>query len=387
MSISPNMNLVLPTVGVTPGPQYATNLNASLTIIDQHDHTSGNGVPIPSAGININADLGFNSYNAVDMRTSRYTSQIAPLADPLDIICVYAVAGDLYFNDGVGNQVRITQSGGVAGSPGSIANLVSPASASYLTLSGTFVWESDANVPALMDNGSVIVREPVANGNGATIKVAAGLAGNYNLILPQLPASQKIMTLDASGNLSAPYDVDGSSIVISSNLLTVGPTGITTSMIAAGAVTEPKLANASVSTRTFVAGAITTTAIDNGAVTPQKRSTAIQAQSSFNTATTSASGQISLAATGRPIVINLSITGPNVQQIGSSGALTLALYRGNVLFLTLWEVGGTTTTNYAGFTFIDDNPGTGTTLYDLRTNTGSVSPAAGALFRLSAWEL
>ena len=43
---SPNMGLTIPTPTVTPGPQYATNIAGDLTIIDQHNHSTGNGAPI-----------------------------------------------------------------------------------------------------------------------------------------------------------------------------------------------------------------------------------------------------------------------------------------------------------------------------------------------------
>ena len=59
-----NMNLTLPTVSITVGPEWATLLNAALTDIDAHDHTSGKGVKITPAGLNINADLELNG-NAI----------------------------------------------------------------------------------------------------------------------------------------------------------------------------------------------------------------------------------------------------------------------------------------------------------------------------------
>ena len=54
------LNLTLPTVTVTLGPTWATQINAAFEVIDEHDHTSGKGVQIPTAGLNINDDLDFN---------------------------------------------------------------------------------------------------------------------------------------------------------------------------------------------------------------------------------------------------------------------------------------------------------------------------------------
>lgn len=219
-SISPNMNLILPGVGQTLGPQYATDLNNSLTLVDQHNHTAGYGVPIPSSGLNINADLSINNNNLIDIKSLRMLPQ-SILAGPSDLDCLFVNGVDLYYNDGVGNHVRITQAGGVAGSPGSISNLTSPASATYVAGTQTFVWQSAANTSANMDNASVILRNLVANSFGLTLNPPNAMAADYNLTLPTLPASQKIMTLDASGNMAAPYTVDNVTVEIVANQIKV----------------------------------------------------------------------------------------------------------------------------------------------------------------------
>ena len=78
-TISPNMGLPVPVVGTDPGPDWANNINACLSVIDQHNHTSGQGVPIPSAGLNINSDLPFNNNNGISYRSVRFFSQGAPI--------------------------------------------------------------------------------------------------------------------------------------------------------------------------------------------------------------------------------------------------------------------------------------------------------------------
>lgn len=239
---SPNMNLPIPVVGVDPSPQWAQDVNSSLTIIDGHNHTAGYGVPIPPAGLNINADLTFNAQNATNLRSARFFPQLSPLSGPTDIGCLYESGVDLYFNDGSGNQIRITQSGGLAGVSGSIANLTSPASATYVALSQTFVWQSAANTPANMDNASVILRNLVANSKGLTLNPPNAMGSDYSITLPSLPAAQQIMTLDNSGNMAAPYTVDGTTIAIAANVIGVPAAGIGTTQLADGSVTNPKLA-------------------------------------------------------------------------------------------------------------------------------------------------
>ncbi len=229
--ISPNMNLPVPTVGSTAGPQYSSDIDACLSLIDSHNHTSGNGVQIPTDGLNINADLSFGDNDAIDMRSVRFTPEVAALAGASDLACVYVVDQDLYYNDAGGNAVRITQNGAVAGTPGSIANLVSPASAAYVALSSKFVWQSDVNTAADMDFGSAILRNAGAASFGMTVSPPT-LSADTSITLPARPASTKIMAMDSSGVITAPYTVDGSTIAIATNVIGVPNGAISTNQIA-----------------------------------------------------------------------------------------------------------------------------------------------------------
>lgn len=225
---SANMSLPVPVVGVDPGPQYASDINACFTILDAHDHSAGNGVQITPAGLNINADLLFNTNNLTLVKSVNFTPQSAVLVGASDLGCLYEVGVDLYYNDGSGNNVRITKSGGVAGSPGSIANLTSPASATYVSANQTFVWQSAASTPANLDGGSFIFRKIVASSPGITMSAPTALAADYAINLPAvLPASQKFLSLDASGNMAANWAVDNSTLEVSSNTVQVKNAGIT----------------------------------------------------------------------------------------------------------------------------------------------------------------
>ena len=201
-TLSPNMMMPVPTVGEAPGPGWATNIDASLSILDAHNHSSGQGVQINPNGININTDLPFNNNNATTVRSVNFQSQASPLNLITDKGCVYVSGVDLYYNDEGGTQIRITQGGAVAGSAGTITGLPSgTASASFSA--GTFTFQSATNTPASMNIGPVSIGNNVANSKTVTIFPNAGIAANYNLSLPAaLPAAVNYVTLDNSGNLS-----------------------------------------------------------------------------------------------------------------------------------------------------------------------------------------
>lgn len=251
---SANMGLVIPGVGVTTGPQWASDINASLNIIDAHDHSAGRGVQVTPSGLNISSDLSIGGNNLTNIRAVRMGTQSGVLNGASDLGELYNNQGNLFYADGNGNQVQITLNGSVAGATGSISGLNSPASASYNSGSQTFIWQSGSNTAANMDAGSLLMRNITANSKALTLSPPAAMGSNYSVTLPTLPASQKIMTLDASGNMSAPYTVDNSTLDISSNLLEVAASGVGTTQIANGAVTQGKLASKTSTSSSSVSG-------------------------------------------------------------------------------------------------------------------------------------
>lgn len=196
---STNMGMPIPGVGSTAAPTWASDLNASLNIIDTHDHTVGKGVAITPSGININADLAYNGNSFNTLKKAAFTSQSAAITGTNFLTFV---SGNLYVNDGSGNQIPITSAGGVAGSPGSIGSLASPAAATYSAGSKLFTWTADTNKSAAMDNGAVTIRETnVASAKGVTLASPSSLAADYQITLPTaLPASTQALNISSSGN-------------------------------------------------------------------------------------------------------------------------------------------------------------------------------------------
>jgi hypothetical protein len=235
------MNLPVPVVGGEPGPQYAQDVNNSLGIIDQHNHSNGSGVQITPNGLNINASLPFNNNLATALAGLTLVAQAS--AAPINTI--YESGVDLYYVDGLGNNIQITKSGSLAGTPGSIANLASPASVTYVSASQTFVFQSNTNISANLDAASILMRNISPNStNALTLQPPAALGSNYAITLPSLPPGQQIMTLDNSGNMAAPYTVDGATVIINSNVIEVGTVQLAN--MAANSVGTTQLVNNSV---------------------------------------------------------------------------------------------------------------------------------------------
>lgn len=227
-NIDPNMGFPNPIPGVDAGPDYANNIQTSLTTIGAHNHSAGNGILINPNGININSDLPMNGNNLTIVKTVNYSNQVStiPAVAP-NLGCTYVAIGELTYNDEAGNIVQITKNGSVNAGAGSISGLPSgTASASYSA--GTFIWQSATNTPANLDAGSVIFRNNTANSKGVTLSPVNSLGSNYQLFLPQIPGSTSLVTLDSSGNFGAsvPYPLTGSSIATNSitrtNIVTTG---------------------------------------------------------------------------------------------------------------------------------------------------------------------
>ncbi len=200
--LSPNMNLPIPVVGVDPGPDYASNVNSSLSAIDSHSHTPGSGVLITPAAIDINSDFTFSNNNATNLLSARFFSNSTPLSDPSDINSIYVSLGDLYYNDAAGNQVRMTNGGSVAGPFGTITGLPSgTASAAYI--SGTFVFQEATLTAANIDAGSYIFRNNIPSSFGLTLQPPNPIGADYSVTLPppNTLGGLGILTYDVSNNI------------------------------------------------------------------------------------------------------------------------------------------------------------------------------------------
>ncbi len=222
-NISPNMNLPVPVASTTVGPAWATDVVACLDQIDSHTHATGQGVPITPDGLNINASLPMGGNYLTGTGAMGLTAQSAALSGSLTGY-VYRVSGDLYYNDGSGNQIRITQSGSVSGSSGTITGLPS-GTASAAFGGSTFTFQSATNTPATMNIGPIVTGAASANSKTVTIAASGSQPANYATTLPlALPASTSFLNCDTSGNQGYVAATGSGSVVLASGPTIASPT-------------------------------------------------------------------------------------------------------------------------------------------------------------------
>jgi hypothetical protein len=231
-TFTPNMNLIVPTVGANgdPGPDYGNNQNQDLFILDGHTHAPGSGVQITPAGLNINSNLSFQNNSPYNVYSVIFSSPAS--TSSLTRIYTNTQSGggliDLFYNDGAGNVIALTKAGAVN------ATIASIPGESYS--GGTFTWVqgNGSTTPANFDIGSITIRPNTAGTtNGVVLGPPSGISSLYNVQLPFVPGSAtSIMQLDTSGNMSASLVVDNSTLEISSQILQIKPQGVTQGLLA-----------------------------------------------------------------------------------------------------------------------------------------------------------
>lgn len=181
------MSLPLPTVGVTLGPAWATDINQSFTIVDSHDHSPGKGVLVPVSGINVGADFPFNDYNITGLMATRYQNQGSSLTGASNVGETYEGNGELFYNDSAQNQVQITNAGHL--NAASLNN-------NSITASQISSGAAAAGLP-LTSNGSggVSFQASTISGNIATKTSSYSMATSDTTILCDATAANVVITL------------------------------------------------------------------------------------------------------------------------------------------------------------------------------------------------
>lgn len=209
------MSLVLPTPGGDIGV-WDDEINAALTLVDSHGHVAGQGVPIVTAALNINADVPLNG-NSLTNTKSLDLAEVAALASGARRIFVSSSDHELYYRTAAGVNVRLTNGsslnltlvGGIVGDYAAVGAEVAYDDANDRY---TFKQQLSAGVKqwARLDASDLDLYEYKAAGDATNItkrvrlKSPAALAANYDItMLAALPGSTSLLQLDSSGVMTA----------------------------------------------------------------------------------------------------------------------------------------------------------------------------------------
>jgi hypothetical protein len=210
---TPNMNLVQPLEDSDIG-LWDSLLTDVFELIDSHDHTTGRGARVPSAGIRINADLsmadGGNFYALKDVKAIDFTPR------PASEMTAYAAA--LFFNSsdannlyartqsGVnvritnGSQLDITAVGGIVGDYAAVAAEVAFSSAGK---EYTFKQASPTKNWAALHSGPVrIAQLDTTESLYVELIAPAALAATYTITLPlAVPGANGTLVQSTTGGV------------------------------------------------------------------------------------------------------------------------------------------------------------------------------------------
>lgn len=194
---TPNMTLTLPVVSQTLGPQWASEINADLSLIDSHNHTSGNGALVPVAGLNMNADLSLATHALTNVTRLGLLNQ----ASMSSLNSVYADSGNLWWYNGSGVAVKITNGNSVfVGGTGNIGGLPSGSAAvNYVNSTLSYDFFNSAGAPAGLIAGTIDCPSVIVS--SITIDRSSGTSP-YTLSLPSAaPAANSFVTCSTAGDL------------------------------------------------------------------------------------------------------------------------------------------------------------------------------------------
>jgi hypothetical protein len=191
MANSPNMGLSVLIPGTTTGPGWATSLESDKLLIDSHTHVAGQGVQVPSAGLNINANLPFGGNAPTGV--GYVGLQAGSLQSGVLLNAILQSGSNLYWNNGSGQPVQITSAGSLAASTiGGITGLSGTTAAlTYSAALQLFIATSNTNLSAGWDGADITVRpRNVVSAQGVKIQAPTTLASSYTTTLPPaLPLS------------------------------------------------------------------------------------------------------------------------------------------------------------------------------------------------------
>lgn len=205
-----NMLLTKPLLDGDPGT-WDTSLNASLDRLDIHDHTTNLGVKVPTAGLNINADLTFAGFAATNNKAVKFTAQTPASMTSYNGSIFLGTDNEFYLRSPAGTNIKVTSSGTLNMSlVGGIAGDYAAAAASlyYDDANQTYRFLEAAPLPNNWSRVACGDLDLYEHASGITNRVRlaspAALAGSYTVTWPAaVPAATSYLQMSSAGVLTA----------------------------------------------------------------------------------------------------------------------------------------------------------------------------------------
>lgn len=239
MPTTANMSLVMPDEDGSLDV-WDTILNTLFGVVDAHDHTTGKGVQVPSAGINIDADIPAGTNAITGLRAIDFTAvAAATVAGYAGAFFVNSADSELYYRTTSGSNVKITNgaslnvatfAGGIGGDYSAVSALLD-----YDDATDTYRFRQEVS-SAVRQYGKIssadlklfeykAAGDPSVPSFGVTLQSPAALAASYTLTLPgALPGSTLLMQCSSAGVVTFSNTIN--SLVLNSNqTITLAGTG------------------------------------------------------------------------------------------------------------------------------------------------------------------
>ncbi len=207
MTTLPNMGIELPVQGGDSGT-WDDKINAGFALVDAHDHTSGQGMQVPVAGLDIDADLAFGGFGVTTLGKAAF-SAVTALASGTKTLFVSSADNELYWRTNAGTNVKLTAGTSIN------TTLVGGIVGDYTTVSAEVAYD-DANsrytfkAPGSPKTWARLASGPVRIHQFATSEtvyvehaIDAALASSYTVTWPAaLPGAAALMQISAAGLVS-----------------------------------------------------------------------------------------------------------------------------------------------------------------------------------------
>ena len=212
-----NMGLTTSSVGVTAGPTWATNEQTNLTTLDTHDHTSGKGVQLSPSALNINTDLPFNQNSASELKNVIFDSSVTAASTNYSL---YQSSGNVYWRNGSGTAVQITDGSAVNTSGGSISGMSANAQVLFSSNAYVFKFDSTLSDPGIAKLGCSDITMYKYHASGSAANVTLKFLGSGTsgvLTVPDETGTLLSTATSFAGAISIATSASDAAITLSPN--------------------------------------------------------------------------------------------------------------------------------------------------------------------------